>query len=161
MRSRNILLGLIVSLAVFTLTRCGSGRMLESITVDGVTSANGTTFTATGHYSAAPTTVSGIQVAWFQTGIDLDPPGPKWDYSMTRSPFKGNCPGGPASVYAVAYAPQDPNAPAQGSMPFQVFASLVEQHKNGELDGYVAGSAAFTCNTVQMRIGGPQISAGF
>lgn len=148
MRSPNPL-GLTLPLAFFALTSCGSGspRALESITVDAVSSLSGSTYTATGHYSAAPVTVSNIQVAWFQTGLAVDPPGPNWNYSMSTAPFKGACPGGPGQFYVVAYAPQNPNAPASGSMPFSVFESLVEQRTTTQENGFVAGSAALSCTT--------------
>ena len=147
--------------ALCTLTSCGGGppRVLESITVDSVTSLSGTSYTATGHYSAAPMTVGGIQVAWFQTGTVVDPVS-NWDYSMTRAGFKGQCPGGPAQFYVVAYAPSNPNAPASGSMPFSVFQALVEQRTVTQEDGFVAGSIKAVCATAGLRTGDP-LTAGF
>lgn len=135
--------------ALFILTSCGSQppRVLESITVDAVSSASGSTFTATGHYNTAPMTVNGIQVAWFQTGPVVDPPGPNWDFTMTTAGYRSLCAGLPVSAqfYVVAYAPENPNAAAQGSMPFSVFETLVEQHSVMQDDGFVAGSAKLEC----------------
>lgn len=148
--------------ALFTLTSCGGGppRVLESITVNAVTSLSGTSFTATGHFSTAPTTVNNIQVAWFQTGIAVDPV-PNWDYTLTRGSFKGTCYGGPAQFYVVAYAPVDPNAPASGSMPFKVFETLVEQRSVAQDDGFVAGSTTLPCTTAGLRIDNRQTATGF
>jgi hypothetical protein len=121
--------------------------VLESITVNGVSSVNGTTFTATGHYSSAPMTVTGIPVAWFQTGVAVDPPGPNWDFTMSTSPLKGQCYGidTATTYYVVAYAPANPDAPSSESMPFTVFTSLVERHIAPTEDGFVAGSTQFSC----------------
>jgi len=147
--------------ALFILTSCGSGppRVLQSITVDAATSLSGTTFTATGHYNTAPMTVTDIQVAWFQTGPVIDPV-KTWDFTMTTAGFKGMCGGGPAQLYVVAYAPENPNAPASGSMPFSVFEELVEQHSVTQEDGYVAGTSALQCSTAALRTGDP-FRAGF
>jgi len=148
--------------ALLTLTSCGGGppRVLESITIDAATSLSGTTFTATGHYSAAPTTVNDIAVAWFQTGPVIDPV-KTWNFTMTTAGFRGACGGGPAQFYVVAYAPVNPNAPAKGSMPFSVFTTLVEQHSVAQEDGFVAGSSALQCTTAELRSGDGLTSAGF
>ena len=149
--------------ALLTLTSCGAAppRVLESITVSAATSLSGTTYTATGHYNTAPMTVSGIQVAWFQTGPVVDPYGPNWNFTMTRAGFQGVCYGGPGQFYVVAYAPVNPDAPAKGSMPFHVFESLVEQRSATQLDGFVAGSTALQCTTAELRSGDGLTSAGF
>jgi hypothetical protein len=129
-------------------TGCGgSNRVLESITVSSASSVNGTVFTATGHYSSAPETVTGIPVAWFQTGVAVDPPGPNWDFTLGAGPTTGQCYNSDtANIYwVVAYAPANPDAPSSESMPFTVFETLVEQHSNTTEDGFVAGSAQFSC----------------
>lgn len=138
--------------AVVMLTSCGEGppRVLESITVNAVASLSGTTYSATGHFNTAPMTVNNLQVAWFQTGAVVDPPGPNWDYTMSTAPFKGTCYGGPAQFYVVAYAPENPNASASGSMPFSVFVTLVEQHSVKQDDGFVAGSGTLGCTTAEL-----------
>src|ERR1700691_3904520 len=109
--------------ALVVATGCGgSNRVLGSITVNAVTSANGTTFTATRYYSADPMTVNNIPVAWFQTGVVVDPPGPNWDFTTNASPMNGQCYGSDAAVtYSmVAYASDNPEAPHAGSMAFTV-----------------------------------------
>jgi hypothetical protein len=134
--------------ALVVATGCGgSNRVLESITVNAVTSANGTTFTATGHYSADPMTVNNIPVAWFQTGAVVDPPGPNWFFTTNASPMSGQCYGSDAAVsyWMVAYASDIPGAPSAESMPFTAFESLVEHHSTSTEDGFVAGSTQFTC----------------
>lgn len=149
--------------ALFTRTSCGGGppRILESITVNAVSSLSGTTYTATGHFSAAPITVNNLAVAWYQTGPVLDP-GPKYlTYTLTTARFKGICPGGPVQSYVVAYAPADPNAPATGSILFTDFVTLVEDHTVTQLDGFVAGSLAESCSTAQLWTAGPLTAAGF
>jgi hypothetical protein len=162
MFARFVLCALALS-ACLSFTSCGGGspRVLESITVNDVSSASGTAYTATGHYSAAPMTVDNIQVAWFQTGPVMDPPGANWDYTMTTTPFKGACAGGPAQFYVVAYAPANPSAPASGSMPFSVFQTLVEQHSVTQDDGFVSGVGALSCTQATLRAGGPSPAAGF
>jgi hypothetical protein len=134
--------------ALVLATGCGgSNRVLESITVNAVTSANGTTFTTTGHYSADPMTVNNIPVAWFQTGAVVDPPGPNWDFTTNASPLTGQCYGSDTAntYWVVAYASGNPDAPSSESMPFTVFETLVERHSTPTEDGFVAGSAQFTC----------------
>lgn len=147
--------------ALVTLTSCGGGppRVLESITVDSVSSASGTSYTATGHFTAAPMTVNNIQVAWYQTGAVVDPV-PNWDYTMTKAGFKGTCYGGPAQFYVVAYAPMNPEAPASGSMPFSVFRTLVEQRSVAQEDGFVAASSTLPCTTAQLRSGDGSTATG-
>jgi hypothetical protein len=139
--------GLALSLLLAATGCGGSNRVLESITVNGVTSANGTTFTATGHYSSAPETVTGIPVAWFQTGVAVDPPGPNWDFTLAPKPTTGQCYTSDAAYtyWVIAYAPTNPEAPAAESMPFTVFETLVEQHSTPSQDGFVAGSAQLNC----------------
>lgn len=163
MRSGFALCALALS-ALLSLTSCGGGqpRVLESITVDGVSSLSGTTFTATGHYSSAPTTVNNIQVAWFQTGPVIDPV-QTWDFTLSAKPFSSACAGIPVSAqfYVIAYAPQNPTAPAQESMPFSVFETLVEQHSATQQDGFVAGSVTVTCSAAELQPRNPSPSAGF
>jgi hypothetical protein len=140
--------GLALSLFLAT-TGCGGGppRVLESISVTSETSQSGTTFTASGHYNTAPESVSGIPVAWFQTGVAVDPPGPNWDFTLNNKPMTGQCfDTGQAVTYTVvAYAPENPNASAAASMPFSVFMNLVERHSMPTEDGFVAGTAQFSC----------------
>jgi len=147
MRPMDTVGGLALSLLLAATGCGGSNRVLESITVSSATSANGTIFTATGHYNSAPMTVSGIPVAWFQTGVAVDPPGPNWDFTLAAKATTGQCyPSDTANTYwVVAYAPENPNAPAAESMPFTVFETLVLQHSMPADDGFVAGSAKLAC----------------
>jgi hypothetical protein len=90
---------------------CGSGshRQLQSITIKGVANGAQIQFTATGTFSAPPTTVTPLPVSW---SLALRPP----QYSLTTQPFVFNC--AEAGLYVipiVAMAPADPQAPSAGS----------------------------------------------
>jgi hypothetical protein len=141
----------VLTVASLMLAGCGGGGprsgVLQSITVVPTTGASSTEFTATGHYSTAPTTMTNIPVAWFQVEAIVDPTGPNWRYLMTSAPFPGTCypSSQPYTNYIIAYAPANPNAPAKGTMPFAVFDTLVEFHTVRHLDGFIAGVATLSC----------------
>jgi hypothetical protein len=148
MRMRNARPAL--SLTILLLASCGGGPrtgMLESITVVPGTGAPGVSFTATGHYSTAPATENNITVAWFQSGPVINPYAPDWSYSMSSGPFQGTCYSSaqPYTSYVVAYAPTNPDAPANGKMPFTVFQNLVVYHTVTQQGGFVAGVATLSC----------------
>lgn len=93
------------------LLACGSGsnRQLQSITINPAVNGEQIQFTATGTFSAPPTTVTPLPVSW-----SYAPPPPQ--YNLTTVPFSFDCahPESPGPI--VAMAPADPNAPSSGSM---------------------------------------------
>jgi hypothetical protein len=109
---------LILLLPVTSLTlACGSGsssnssRQLQAITIDEVVNGQQVQFTATGTFSASPTTVSPLPVSW---SLDLPPR----EYTLTTVPYTFlQCESaGPYFLPIVAVAPVDPNAPSSGSI---------------------------------------------
>jgi hypothetical protein len=92
---------------------CGSSnRQLQSI----ATNSQGMTqfqLTATGTFSASPTTVSPLPVAWFQVGQTFFPP---FTYKLTSQPLVTGC---PTLAAVIAIAPTNPKAPSTGTLPEQ------------------------------------------
>ena len=154
MRDVGLLLRGLMLGALLVATGCGGGsnRVLESITVNAESSLSGTTYTATGHYSADPMTVENIPVAWFVTGPGLDPPGGNtWDFTLSTEPFTGKavapCSKNGTTFTVVAYASTNPGAPTSETMPTQTFITLVFDHTTPAEGGFVAGTGQFVCNT--------------
>jgi hypothetical protein len=113
---------------------CGSSnRQLQSI----ATNSQGMTqfpLTATGTFSASPTTVSPLPVAWFQVGQTLLPP---FTYKLTSQPLVTGC---PTLAAVIAIAPTNPKAPSTGTLPEQVFEDLVLAHTTTSEGGFVAST---------------------
>ena len=88
---------------------CGSNRQLRSITINAAVNGEQIQFTATGTFSASPTSVTPLPVSWSYA----PPPG---QYNLTTVPFSFDCahPESPGPI--VAMAPQDPDAPSSGSI---------------------------------------------
>ncbi len=107
-----LLLLFILLMASLTLS-CGSSnnRRLQSITIHTVTNGPQIQFTATGTFSAPPTTVSPLPVFWASA-----PPPPQ--YTLTTQPYVYSCANMTAVVPGplIAFAPADPNAPSSGAM---------------------------------------------
>lgn len=105
-----------LSIAALLTLSCGGGRQLESITVNQVVSGGTITFTATGTYTASPTTVTPLAVSW---GFGLFAPPPNTVlYTLTTQPYIFTCPasGSKTPLQPVSvFAPSDPNAPMSGS----------------------------------------------
>jgi len=98
--------------ACFTLA-CGSsgsmsGRQLQSITLNAVGDCCESAFTATGDYSASPSTVTPLPTSW-----SIGTPPAK--YQLTTQTFTVTCLGVPPETYLVtAMSPVNPNAPSSG-----------------------------------------------
>jgi hypothetical protein len=99
---------------------CGSSstRQLQSITINGASSVEVNQFTATGTFSAPPTTANPLPVQW-SMGLFAPPPA-TLQYSLTTQPFVFKCNSSGPFVISVA-SPKDPSAPAMGSLPFDHF----------------------------------------
>jgi len=110
---------LLLVLSALTLS-CGSGRKLQSITVAQTASGSQIQFVATGHFSAAPTTVTPLSVDW-TIGL-MAPPPPTYTYTLTTQPFVFNCTGSGPQLPVGAFAPVDPTAPSGGSTKHVVVA---------------------------------------
>jgi hypothetical protein len=92
----------------------GTGRQLQSITITQTTNGQQIQFLATGTFSAPPTTVSPLPVAW-TLGL-MAPPPPTYTYTLTTQPYEVNCTTvGPEDLPVVAFAPPNPSAPSSGS----------------------------------------------
>lgn len=101
----------LVLLASFLTLSCGSSsstRQLQSITVQATVNGEVIQFTATGTFSAPPTTVSPLPASWY-----FDLPGSQ--YTLTTQPFSYSCAAPPSPGPLIATAPADPNAPSSGS----------------------------------------------
>jgi hypothetical protein len=113
----------------------GSGnRQLQSIAVNG-TGMIQLQFTATGTFSASPTTVSPLPVSWYV--VNPTPDGEA--YALTSQPFQSMC----QNATLVAVAPADPKAPASGTIPSQVFQDLVIAHTTTVEGGFVASGPQY------------------
>jgi hypothetical protein len=99
-------------LAASLALNCGGGssnRQLQSITINGVGNCCEVALTATGTYSAPPTTVNPLPTSWYIQ----DPTG---GYQLTTQSFVINCDSRPPGNTVTAMAPVDPNAPSSGSI---------------------------------------------
>ena len=110
---------LLLSAASLTLA-CGSsssGRQLQSITINSTVSGQLVQFTATGTFSAPPTTVTPLPVSDWGIGPFAPPPATV-QYTLTTQPFVFDCLGSAPGLPVSTLAPSDPNAPATGSLPW-------------------------------------------
>jgi hypothetical protein len=85
----------------------GSGRQLQSISLNATPATPGIQVVATGHFSAPPLTVTPLPVFW----SSAPPPS---EYTLTIQPYLTRCP--PLQPILIAWAPVDPNAPSTGPM---------------------------------------------
>ncbi len=110
-------------LAAFPALSCGSGgRQLQSISISQTVNGNQIQFTATGTFSAVPTTVTPLPVDW-SLGL-LAPPPPQYTYTLTTQPYVYDCTNaGSYNLPVSAFAPTDPKAPTSGSTKQVVTAS--------------------------------------
>jgi hypothetical protein len=114
---------LIVLLSTASLTlACGSssnnsGRQLQSISINSTVVGQQVQFTATGTFSAPPTTVSPLPVSDWGIG-PFAPPPENVQYTLTTQPFVFDCTGSGPYLPVSTLAPSDPNAPTNGSLPF-------------------------------------------
>jgi hypothetical protein len=111
-------LGPMVLLASSIFLSCGgSNRHLQSIAIQSTATGQQFQFTATGTFSAAPTTVTPLPVDW-SNGLIAPPPPGNLQYSLTTQPLVYDCTSsGPVQFSVVA--PKDPGAPLDGSLPFK------------------------------------------
>jgi len=135
-------------LAAFVMCGCGSDRRLESLSVTPASMTNvkaGTqvTFTAAGQFNMSPMTVNPARVSWRAFGPGIDQAGAN-SYSLTDQPVMFTCPV-PGTFSVTAYAPTNPNAAADGSVPAQVYQDLVTSHSMSVEGGFVAATAQVTC----------------
>lgn len=125
-------------LSLLLMLGCGgsSGRQLQSIIANsaGMTQIQ---ITATGAFSASPTSVSPLPVAWY-IPVAIDPPGGPVAYTLSSQPYSTPCQNGVPGV--VAIAPRNPNAPTTGTIPEQVWADLVVNHTTTSEGGFIASS---------------------
>lgn len=105
---------------VFSGLGCGSGggRQLQSIAIHSTANAQLIQFTATGTFSAPPTTVDPLPVNW-SFGLFAPPP-QNFQYALSGQPYVLHCTAGGVNGRAQisAFAPRDPSAPMAGTMPF-------------------------------------------
>jgi hypothetical protein len=115
----NYWLSVVLLFAAILTLACGSSpssRQLRSITIHTVVNGSELQFTATGTYSAPPTTVTPLPVNW-SFGLMAPPPN-TLQYTLTTQPFIFNCLSAGPFAGVTAVAPSDPNAPATGTLPF-------------------------------------------
>ena len=134
--------------AAFAISGCGSGRRLESISVTPSSAANvkvatQAAFTAAGQFNMSPMTANPVRVSWRATGPGIHPSGVN-SYSLTDQPFMFTC-FVPGTFTLIAYAPTNPNAATDGTVPAQVYQDLVTSHSMSAEGGFVAATAQATC----------------
>src|ERR1700693_670913 len=100
---------LLLSAASLTLA-CGSSsnRQLQSITINSTVSGQQVQFTATGTFSAPPTTVNPLPVSDWGIG-PFAPPPENVEYTLTTQPFVFDCSGPGPYLPVSTLAPSDPN----------------------------------------------------
>ena len=148
MRPATLIFTVLWLFAALAISGCGSDRQLESISVTPSSAANvkaGTqvTFTAAGQFNMSPMTANPARVSWRAAGPAIDPAGMN-SYSLTDQPSMFTCPA-PGTFIVTAYAPTNPNAATDGSVPAQVYQDLVTSHTMSAESGFVAATAQVTC----------------
>jgi len=128
-RASVLLLLVLASFAPSLSCGSGSGRQLQSITITQTVNGEQIQFTATGTFSAAPTTVTPLPVTW-GAGLFAPPPPGNLGYQLSTQPFLLTCTNSGPELSVNAWAPPDPNTPSSGSWPFKQM---------------IIGSAAVTC----------------
>jgi hypothetical protein len=123
----------VVALLAAALCCGGSNRQLQTITAKS-TGMTQLQFTATGLFSASPASVSPLPVSWWEGPALLDPP---FVYTLSSQPYSIEC---RTDNSVIAIAPTDPNAPATGSIPAQVFEALVSTETGTAEGGFVASA---------------------
>jgi hypothetical protein len=108
--------------AILSSLGCGNNnRQLQSISIARSMNGGQVQFTATGTFSAAPTTVTPLPVDW-TVGL-MAPPPPSFTYTLTTQPFVFDCAGSGSFLPVVAFAPANPKAPSSGSVATVIQAS--------------------------------------
>lgn len=137
---------LLAFLSVLFFSGCGSGRQLQSLTVNpasAVAQGGQAQFIATGQFNMSPMTMTPANVAWFPSFPVIDPVSSGFGYQLTSQPFTAQClQSGPMTVMAIA--PVDTNAKTSGFIPIPVFEDLRSQTTTQE-GGFVAATAQLTC----------------
>jgi hypothetical protein len=124
--NRFLILSFVFALVVCVVSStlaCGSanpsGGQLQAITIHSTVNGQQIRFTATGTFSALPTTVDPLPVDWSFGPFAPPPPG-NLQYTLTTQPYLLNCGTagikGPAVLSALA--PKNPGTSMEGSMPF-------------------------------------------
>jgi hypothetical protein len=126
----------ILLVLLFMLGCAGSGRHLQSISVN-ATGMTQIQLTATGTFTVSPTSVAPLPVAWY-VPVTIDPPGGPIAYTLSSEPYSTPCVNGMPGI--VAIAPRNPNAPATGTIPEQVWRDLVVSHTTTSEGGFIASS---------------------
>jgi hypothetical protein len=112
---------IVLLFAAWLTLACGSSsssnRQLQSITINSTVSGQQVQFTATGTFSAPPTTVTPLPVGDWGIG-PFAPPPENVQYTLTTKPFLFDCAGPGPYLPVSTLAPSDPNAPTTGSLPF-------------------------------------------
>jgi hypothetical protein len=124
-------------------------HVLQSISITPASASGpGSSFTAIGSFSGAPTTVSPLPVSWLLMGPAIDPPPPGYtlvDGSYVASHCVQTTNQSPLNYTVIALAPVDPNAPMSGTIPSQVFEDLVIARTTTTEGGYISATAQFIC----------------
>jgi len=100
---------LATSLTLACASSSNNNRQLQSITINSAVSGEQIQFTATGTFSAPPTTVTPLAASW-----SYAPPPPQ--YNLTTQAFIFSCSNPESPGPIVAMAPANPNAPSTGDM---------------------------------------------
>jgi hypothetical protein len=155
-RSCNLLspfffLALVFAFFAVAPTGCGgSSRQLQSLSVNptSVTAQNAQAqFIANGQFTQAPM-IGPARAAWFEEPPIFDPPSTVIGLSLTDQPFTAQCiiqSPTPVTVTVTAVSPVDANAPANTSIPLNVFVDLVKTHSVTQEGGFVAAKAQLNC----------------
>ncbi len=105
---------LLFSLVLFCISCGSSSRQLQSISISQTAVGTEVHFSAAGTFSAAPTNVTPLPVAW-SNGL-MAPPPPQYTYALSTEPYVVDCSANSGTKLQVsAYAPKDPGAPMTGT----------------------------------------------
>jgi hypothetical protein len=88
------------------------------------------------------------RAAWFEEPPIIDPPSQNIGLTLTDQPFTAQCliqSPTPVTVTVTAVAPVDANAPADTSIPLNVWVALVKTHSATQAGGFFAATAQMNC----------------
>jgi hypothetical protein len=102
----------------------GSGRQLQSISINKTVVGARIQFVATGTFSGSPMTVTPLPVDW-ANGL-LAPPPPQYTYTLSTQPHLVDCSNENQTAMSrvSAFAPRDANAPMSGTTKNVVTAAV-------------------------------------
>lgn len=137
MKKNSASIAAVVTCTLLISLGCGESsgsRHLQSIAAN-TTGMTQFQLTATGTFSASPTNVNPLPVAWYIISPSVDYQAGPVAYTLTSQPYSTPCKTG---FTAVAIAPQSPSAATSGTIPNKVWLDLAVAQTTTVEGGFIA-----------------------